>query len=178
MHSLIDLRNSSRTPVTFIDLSRARTQEELRADCEANPDLTSWGKTCCLSQKLRRRISTMFIHNFGALPAQILGHFTSALVAQREQIKALNPEMQSGLRHFCAKELCGNSGLLNSCDGGDKLCLSEIFGEGTRGKGGGKASDDACSNGSTGTPKFLTNRTNRTNKTIIAVRRSNFSRFS
>ena len=176
MHTITNF--SSRTPVTLIDLSRARTQEELRADCEANPDLTSLGKTCCLSQKLRRRISTMFVTNFKPLPAQILGHFTSALVAQREQIKALNPEMQSGIRHFCAKELCGNSGLLNSCDGGDKLCLSEIFGEGTHGKGGGGASDDACYDASTRTSKFLTNRTNRTNKTIIAVRRSNFSRFS
>ena len=176
MHSLIDLRNSSRTPVTFIDLSRARTQEELRADCEANPDLTSWWKTCCLSQKLRRRISTMFVTNFKPLPAQILGHFTSALVAQREQIKALNPEMQSGIRHFCANEL--RLPVWNSGDGGDKLCLSEIFGEGTRGKGGGRASDDACYDERTRTSKFLTNRTNRTNKTIIAVRRSNFSRFS
>ena len=175
MHSLMNF--SSRTPVTLIDLSRARTQEELRADCEANPDLTSWGKTCCLSEKLRKRISTMFNHNFKGLPAQILGHFTSALVAQREQIKALNPEMQSGIRHFCAKELCGNSGLLISCDGGDKLCLSEIFGEDTRGKGGGKASDDACYDESTRTSKFLTNRTNRTNK-ISIVKCSNFSRFS
>jgi len=174
MHSIMNF--TSRTPATLIDLSRTRTIEEIRADCEANPDLTSLGQTCCLSRVLRPRIVNMFSNNFRDLPDQIRGHFTSALMTHVKRIKSLNPDILRVIRHFCAEELCKmlphRQRVLEGCTvgGEDTWCLSAIFGEGNRGKGGGEegregnlteASDEACFDDRNRPSWFLKNGTYR-----------------